>query len=142
MSSEQPHSTSTLRVRYAETDQMGVAYHSHYLVWCEVGRTDLIRSLGPSYAAIENDGIRLAVAEAALRYRQPARYDDLIRVETRLERVQSRGVTFAYAIFREHADGERDLLATATTALIAIDHDGRTRRLPDAVRELFGSLAA
>lgn len=137
MTQSPPHSSSHVRVRYAETDQMGVAYHAHYLVWCEVGRTDLMRQTSRSYAELERQGIRLAVAEATLRYRAPARYDDRIRVETRVERVQSRGVTFSYRVLRqeeESAGTGDELLASATTSLIAIDGAGRTRRLPDAVR--------
>jgi acyl-CoA thioester hydrolase len=86
--------TLDLRVRYAETDQMGVVYHTHYLVWCEMGRTDYIRQLGTTYAHIEARGTRLAVADAAIRYHAPARYDDLIRVATTLTDVKSRAITF------------------------------------------------
>src|SRR5690606_1798658 len=82
--------TTKLRVRYAETDQMGVVYHTHYLVWCEIGRTDFIRQLGVSYAELERQGLFLAVAEANIRYAGSARYDDPIRVETWLDAVQSR----------------------------------------------------
>src|SRR5690606_42056109 len=96
-----PHKTSSfLRVRYAETDQMGVVYHANYLVWCEVGRTDFIRAAGTSYAEMEREGLRLAVADAELRFIAPARYDDEIRVDTWVECVQSRAVTFGYEIFR------------------------------------------
>ena len=140
---QQPHSTSRVRVRYGETDQMGVAYHAHYLVWCEIGRTDLIRTLGPSYAAIEEQGVRLAVAEATLRYAAPARYDDELRVETRLERAQSRLVTFSYRILLEQPAGSGEpgtLLATATTVLVSIDHAGRTRAMPAHVRAAFDGL--
>lgn len=138
-----PHAVSEIRVRYAETDQMGVAYHANYLVWCEVGRTDMIRALGPSYAEMEQEGVRLAVAEATLRYRAPARYDDVVRVETRLERAQSRGVTFSYRLILGSPAGQGvagTLLATATTVLIALDRDGRTRVMPPHVREAFDAL--
>ena len=131
---------STIRVRYGETDQMGVAYHANYLVWCEVGRTDLIRTLGPSYASMEAEGLRLAVAEASLRYHAPARYDDVVAVETRLDRALSRGVTFSYRVVLEEpaGAGERGtLLATATTVLVAIDPAGRTRVMPGHVRAAF-----
>ena len=142
----EPHSSSRVRVRYAETDQMGVAYHANYLVWCEIGRTDLIRSLGAAtYAEMELEGVRLAVAEASLRYGAPARYDDLIRIDTRLDRAGSRGVTFSYRLTLEEAAGPGTpgtLLATATTSLIAIDHAGRTRVLPAHVREAFAALLA
>lgn len=122
---------------------MGVAYHAHYLVWCEIGRTDLIRTLGPSYAEIEEQGVRLAVAEATLRYVAPARYDDELRIETRLERAQSRLVTFSYRIVLERpaVTGEPGaLVATATTVLVSIDQAGRTRSMPPEVRAAFDRL--
>jgi acyl-CoA thioester hydrolase len=122
-----------LRVRYGETDQMGFVYHANYLVWCEIGRTELMRELGFAYADIERAGIRLAVAEAALRYARAALYDDRIRVITRIDSVQSRTVTFQYEIQREH-DAHVELLATASTKLISIDENGAPRRLP---RDLF-----
>ena len=137
------HSTSRVRVRYGETDQMGVAYHANYLVWCEIGRTDLMRALGPSYAEMEQGGLRLAVAEASLRYAAPARYDDELLVETRLERIQSRFVTFSYRILLERPAGAGQagtLLATATTVLVSIDGDGRTRTMPPHVRQAFDRL--
>ncbi|HUF12054.1 MAG TPA: thioesterase family protein [Longimicrobiales bacterium] len=134
------HSVSEIRVRYGETDQMGVAYHANYLVWCEIGRTDLIRTLGPSYADMERDGLRLAVAEASVRYRAPARYDDVVQVETRLDKAQSRFVTFSYRIVLDRpaaAGTPGTLLATASTVLVALDDAGRTRVMPAHVRELF-----
>jgi acyl-CoA thioester hydrolase len=91
-------STIEFRVRYAETDQMGVVYHSHYLVWCEIGRTDLIRQLGTSYASLEKDGIGLAVIDASVRYHSGAKYDDLVRVRTTVTDVRSRTVKFDYRI--------------------------------------------
>jgi acyl-CoA thioester hydrolase len=126
--------STRLRVRYGETDQMGVAYHPHYLAWCEVGRTEFIRELGVSYAQIERMGYFLAVAEASVRYSVAARYDDGIRVETWLEAVKSRALTFAYEIHREDPPA---LLATARTTLVAIDGGGRPRRLPDSILDLF-----
>jgi acyl-CoA thioester hydrolase len=129
------HST-TLRVRYSETDQMGIVYHTHYLVWCEVGRTEFIREIGGSYADVERTGIFLAVAEASVRYRASARYDDEIRVETTLARVQSRAVTFDYEIFRA-APGPDLRLATARTTLIALGADGAPRALPPELLERF-----
>ncbi len=128
--------TSTLRVRYAETDQMRFAYHPHYLVWCEVGRTDFIRELGATYAQLEESGQFLAVAEANVRYQTAARYDDLIRITTRVERVQSRAITFAYDIDRiDPAPTAR--LATATTKLISLDKNGALRALPRNLLEKF-----
>jgi aldehyde dehydrogenase (NAD+) len=130
-------SSSTFRVRYSETDQMGVAYHANYLAWCEVGRTDFIRELGTTYAEIERMGCFLAVAEASVRYSTAARYDDVVRVETRLESVKSRAVTFRYDIFRQ--DPAPVLLASARTTLVSMDRAGKSRRLPDPVLHLFKS---
>jgi acyl-CoA thioester hydrolase len=132
-----PHETaSDLRVRYAETDQMGVVYHANYLVWCEIGRTDFIRTNGRAYAELERDGVRLAVSEAALRYHGSARYDDAIRVYTRLVDVRSRSITFAYRIRR--SDGDR-LLVSATTSLISLDSDGRLLAMPPDMRALLAA---
>jgi acyl-CoA thioester hydrolase len=124
-------SVTELRVRYAETDQMGVVYHSHYLVWCEIARTDLIRTFGASYRDIEARGIRLAVAEASVRYIAPARYDDRIRVETRLSGVTSRTMIFDYTIV--NADS-LERLATARTTLISLNGEHRVVTLPADVR--------
>ena len=128
--------SSSFRVRYAETDQMGVAYHTHYLVWCEIGRTDFIRQFGLTYADMERDGYLLAVAEAQLRYIASARYDDLIVVESWLERAQSRLLTFGYEIYREEP-APRQLLATAQTKLIAMDRSSTPRVLPTALLDRF-----
>ena len=127
---------SELRVRYSETDQMGVVYHTHYLVWCEVGRTDFIRELGMPYADLEADGLLLAVAQATIRYRAAARYDDFIRIRTRLERVQSRAVTFGYELTRAGPEGPVRV-ATAETKLIALDRSGAPRTLPEWLIERF-----
>jgi len=119
-------SITEVRVRYAETDQMGVAYHANYLVWCEVGRTDFIRELGITYAEMERRGVLLAVSEARLRFHASARYDDVVRIETRLVGVRSRMVTFAYELSRvDPASGAMDRLASAETALISISPEGR-----------------
>ena len=123
-----------LRVRYAETDQMGVVYHANYLVWCEMGRTDLIRRCGVSYADMERGGISLAVSELSARYHAPARYDDIIRVRTSLGEVRSRMISFDYLI--SHADTDKRLVSAHTT-LIAIDRSGRPVALPPELRQLF-----
>ena len=122
---------SELRVRYAETDQMGVVYHANYLVWCEIGRTDFIRTIGTPYAQLERDGVMLAVSDASLRFHASARYDDPIRVFTRLTDVRSRSVTFDYRI--EHAD-RGVVLVRASTALVSIAPDGRLISMPAPVR--------
>ena len=127
------------RVRYAETDQMKVVHHRNYLVWCELGRTDLIRRLGASYAEIEKQGILLAVVEANLRYHAPARYDDLIRVRTTLKEARSRSVTFEYII--ENADtGEK--LVTARTMLASIIGDGKLVTMPEEMRRSLEAAVA
>jgi acyl-CoA thioester hydrolase len=129
-----------VRVRYAETDQMGVVYHTHYLVWCEVARTALIRELGGSYAEVEKGGTILAVADAHIRYHAPARYDDLIAVKVWTAAVQSRAVTFEYRIDRI-GDDDPVRLASASTMLIALSPAGATRRLPpDLVEKLRASI--
>lgn len=131
-------SRSEIRVRYAESDQMGVAYHANYLVWCEVGRTDLIRQLGMSYAEMERRGVMLAVADVQLRYHASARYDDLVRIVTRLTGVRSRMVTFAYELYRLREDGtEGERLATASTTLVSLDRDGKPITLPTEMRALL-----
>jgi acyl-CoA thioester hydrolase len=126
------------RVRYGETDRMGVVYHAEYLVWCEMGRTEFIRSRGMSYADMERLGIPLAVAEATVRYHAPARYDDRVRVTTTLVKLGSRGLTFDYLI--SHAEtGQR--LASASTTLVALDADGRARSIPSGIRALLSAPA-
>jgi acyl-CoA thioester hydrolase len=122
---------SELRVRYAETDQMGVVYHANYLVWCEIGRTDFIRRAGKSYADLEREGVLLAVSDAALRFHASARYDDPIRVCTALTHVGSRGMTFGYRIQRADT---HVVLVSATTSLVCINRDGRLTTLPRDVR--------
>ncbi len=126
-----PAHTTELRVRYAETDQMGIVYHTHYLVWCEIGRTDFIRARGVPYAEIERAGVALAVAEASLRCHAPARYDDVVRIETTLTAVRSRTITFAYRITRADTG---ELLVSASTTLVSLDPTGRVIALPPAVR--------
>lgn len=121
-----------LRVRYAETDQMGVVYHTNYLVWCEIGRTELIRSLtGVSYAKLEEEGVLLAVAELSIRYHGAARYDNMIRVRTSLSDARSRSVTFEYVITNAETG---DRLATAKTVLISLGRDGRPVVMPEHLR--------
>jgi acyl-CoA thioester hydrolase len=125
-------STTELRVRYAETDQMGVAHHSTYLVWCEEARTSHMRSLGVSYREMEERGLFLPVVEAHLRYRAAARYDDRLQVRCWVRDTSSRRVVFGYAVDRP-ADGK--LLATAQTALIAVDSTYALTTIPPGVRE-------
>ena len=102
-------------------------YYANYLIWCEVGRVELLRALGRSYAALEAGGIGLAVSEARIRYLAPARFDNLVRVETTLASVRSRAITFDYLI-SDAESGTR--FATAHTALVSIDAGGRLTAIP------------
>jgi acyl-CoA thioester hydrolase len=126
-----------LRVRYSETDQMGVVYHANYLVYMEEGRTRLMESLGCSYAAFEREGWALVVRKAELRYRAPARYDEELAVRTAVGRVGGASVLFLYEVRRAN-DGE--LLAEGSTELACVDRRGGTSRaalLPEAIRALL-----
>ena len=128
-----PH-VNEFRVRYAETDQMGVVYHANYLIWCEIGRTDFLRVKGANYADLERSGILLAVAEANVRYHASARYDDMVRVETTLTELRSRALTFEYHI--SHAErGTR--FVSATTRLVSLDRAARPTALPAELRALL-----
>jgi acyl-CoA thioester hydrolase len=120
---------STLKVRYKDTDQMGIAHHSNYLVWFEIGRTDLCREAGLSYREIESEGYILVVAEVSCRYRKPYRYDDLIRMRTRIEEGTSRSIRFGYEL-RDESGGS--LHATGQTMHFWVDRE--TRR-PTVVRD-------
>lgn len=126
-------------VRYAETDQMQVVYHANYLVWCEMGRTDLIRRLAGSYAEMEKQGVALAVVDATLRYHAAARYEDRIRVRTVLTEARSRTVTFGYTI--ENANNGA-LLVTATTKLASINGEGRLVAMPAHIRLTLANAVA
>jgi acyl-CoA thioester hydrolase len=118
---------STFRVRYAETDQMGVVHHAAYVVYLEQGRSDLMRLHGAPYPDLEAAGLSLAVSEITVRYHASACYDEEVTVETWLERLQSRGVTLAYRVV-DTATGRE--LVTATTRLICVDHQGHVQRIP------------
>ncbi|ANM31936.1 hypothetical protein ABI59_23780 [Acidobacteria bacterium Mor1] len=126
------HRTCT-RVRYPETDRMGVAYHAHYLVWFELGRTEMMRAIGAPYGELEDEaGILFPVIEAGARYLRPARYDDVVAIDTTVRAVGGARVRFEYALSRE-ADGER--LATGFTEHASVGRDGRPTRLPAELRE-------
>jgi acyl-CoA thioester hydrolase len=118
------------RVNYSETDQMGVVYHARYLVWLDRARTEHLRRTGLAYAELERRGFRLAVGEARIRYRQPARYDDIVRVRCWVRDLASRRIVFGYAVDRVE-DGR--LLATAETSLMVLDDKFAWARLPDDV---------
>ena len=126
---------SRLRVRYAETDQMGVVYYANYLVWMEVGRVELVRALGLNYKDLETThGLYLSVIEANCRYISPARYDQEIAVETRIAKATERTVEFEYRILS--LDPDR-LLAEGSTRHIWLNREWRPSRLPGGYLEKF-----
>jgi acyl-CoA thioester hydrolase len=125
---------SRLRVRYAETDQMGVAWHGSYFAWFEVGRTDLLRERGTTYRELEQQDLHLPVVEARASYRRPARYDDLIEIHTRVASHSGARVAFEYEV---RCEGAADPIATGFTAHAAVDGRGRPRRLPAELRRLL-----
>ena len=127
------------RVRYAETDQMQVVYHSNYLIWCEIGRTEFIRALGTPYAELERQNVTLAVVEASLRFHAGARYDNLIRVSTTIRDVKSRTITFDYVITNAET-GER--FVTASTKLASLTRDSRLTSLPEQLRTVLRNAAS
>ena len=124
--------TSTVRVRYAETDKMGVVYYANYLVWFEIGRTDWLRDSGWTYRSMEETGTQLPVIEAHCEYRQGARYDDEVCVRTKAHKLSPVRIRFDYEVMR----GD-EVLATGHTVHATIDMQGRPVRMPDRVKDLF-----
>jgi acyl-CoA thioester hydrolase len=124
--------TTEVRVRYAETDQMGIVYYANYLVWFEIGRVELLRSLGLTYSQLETDHQRiLPVIEATCRYKSPARYDDRILIETELSLLRGSVIKFAYRILRLGADGEEPkFLAEGETVHVVCDSQLNKMPLP------------
>lgn len=129
-----PSSVTTLRVRYAETDRMGVVYYANYLVWFEVARADLLRQCGWTYREMEESGVLLPVIEARCEYLRPARYDDQVEVHTAGALVSPARLAFDYSV--RHA-GESHAIAQGRTTHAATDVKGKPCRLPARVRELF-----
>jgi acyl-CoA thioester hydrolase len=119
-----------IRVRVADTDLMGVVYNSNYLVWFEIGRTELLRARGTSYAEVEERGFSLPVTEAQFKVRRPARYDDLLTVETKVEQLQSRKVVFSYRVRR----GPEELVEGRTVHIPVRHAERRAVPLPDWLR--------
>jgi acyl-CoA thioester hydrolase len=129
-----PASTSRLRVRYAETDKMGVVYYANYLVWFEVARADLLRSLGWSYREMELAGISLPVIEAHCEYLRPARYDDEIEVRAEGRLLSPVRMEFQYQVVKIQ---DQTIAASGKTVHAALDTSGKPCRLPERVREVF-----
>jgi acyl-CoA thioester hydrolase len=127
-------STSLVRVRYAETDKMGVVYYANYFVWFEVARADLLRSLGWSYREMELAGVALPVIEAHCQYHRPARYDDELEVRAEGNMLSRVRMEFTYQVVRRE---DQSLTASGRTVHAAVDLAGRPCRLPERIRQVF-----
>ena len=131
MSEHHPHQCVTeIRVRYAECDPMGVAHHTAYPVWFEIGRTELLRASGDTYACLEQDGVLLVVVKLEVNYKRPARYDDVLQLDTTLESCGHVKITHSYELRRGS-----ELLATAKTVLACVDRDGTPREVPASIQQ-------
>ncbi len=132
---------TSVRVAYADTDQMGIVYHANALVWFERGRTEAMRELGLPYAALEARGVLLPVVEAGARFLRPARYDDLLAVETVVAGLGRVRLRFRYRVRRDDSPGS-PVLIEGFTEHAFIDRGGRLVRLPDDVRALIEPVVA
>ncbi len=122
-----------IRVRYAETDQMGVAHHSNYLIWFEAGRSDLCRAKGFSYKDMEeHDNALMVVAESYCRYKSPAFYEDVLTIRTKVGEIRSRSLRFIYEVYRASDD---TVIAEGETLHLVTDHNKRVRTLPEFYRD-------
>jgi len=129
----------TIRVRYAETDQMGVVYHSNYLIWFEVGRVELMRALGFDYKEMEiHDDTFIVVADVHCRYHHPARYDELLTVRTRILEAKNRTLKFGYELYRQ---SDQKLLAEGHTIHVACNRAGHVKQFPDKYKQAFLAVA-
>ena len=126
--------TTEIKVRYAETDNMGIVYYANYLVWFEVGRTEFILSEGLDYADIEKEGLFMAVVEASCAYKAPARYGDTVTVHTWPSDIKHSSLKFNYKVMRKK-DGV--LLAQGSTTHVLIDKDVKPRKIPEKIRALL-----
>ena len=125
-----------IRVRYAETDQMGVAYYANYLVWFEVGRGELCRRKGFSYTKLEALGYKLVVTDVHCHYRNSARYEEVVTIRTWLKGVHKRMITFGYKILRKN-EGKEELIAEGETRHVSLDSNGTTKSMPKEFLELL-----
>lgn len=128
-----------LRVRYAETDQMGRAHHMQYLAWFELGRTELLRTAGATYSEMERAGVMLPVSNVEVEYRSPVGYDEMVDIYTRVSGVRSRTVTFTYLATRAETGEE---VAAGSTRLVCTDEAGKPRRIPPHLIAVLESLMA
>ena len=126
---------TVVRVSYAETDKMGIVYHANYFIYFEIGRVEFMRARGLAYRSMEiEDDTFTVVAEAKCRYRRPARYDDPLRIRTRVSESKRRTITFGYEILHHETE---ELLATGETIHVVCDKNGRPKTLPEKYRQYF-----
>ena len=138
-----PAHSASIRVRYAETDQMGVVYYANYFVWFEVGRVELMRALGFDYKRLEDEEhCYLPVVEADCRYRAPARYDDLLTLETRILNLRTSVIRFGYRLLRQSTDGASLLLAEGETVHVVVDKAMQKVPMPARVSGALHAFAA
>ncbi|MBN1354050.1 MAG: acyl-CoA thioesterase [Candidatus Omnitrophica bacterium] len=126
-----------VRVRYDETDRMGVVYYGKYFTWLEVARTEFFRNLGMPYADLESEGIRLMVTKASCAYKSPSTYDELLAIETSIKDVGNTSLAFSYVIFRKDT-----LIATAETVHVFTDQKGKPIRIPQKARKVLSALTS
>ncbi len=134
LNTSMPVTETTFRVRYVETDQMGIVHHASYVVWLEEGRSHYVRAQGSSYTQFEQKGVSLAVSELHVRYEQAVRYDQQITVRCWVEAVKSRQITFGYEVVEA---GSGTVFATARSKHICVDRQGRVTKIPDKWRQLW-----
>ena len=127
--------TTDLNVRYQETDRMGIVYHSNYLIWFEIGRTELFKKMGISYPELEKKGYFLVVTEASCKYKAPATYEDKVEIQTQLAKLKNPTLTFNYEVRRGNT-----LITTGTTKHAFIDTDGRIVRIPKILTEALSKV--
>jgi acyl-CoA thioester hydrolase len=132
------YADTTIRVRYAETDQMGVVYYGNYFTWFEIGRVELCRQLGFEYKRMESeDDSYIVVAEAYCRYKRPVRFDDVLTIRTRITQSQRRTVRFGYEILQQQSS---ELIATGETLHVICDRLGRPKSIPEKYRKFFPAI--
>lgn len=123
------------RVRYADTDHFGVVYYARYLDWFEAGRTEILRAKGITYAELEKKGLFAPVVEVKVNYKKPARYDDIVELETSVEHVGNSSIKFVYKVFNKKT---KELLCEAYTVNVFINKEMESVRIPDEVRRVLG----
>jgi len=129
---------TTLRVRYDECDPMGFLHHSNYLKYLEIGRTELLRAAGGNYRDMEAEGYLVVVIRVDCRYRKPAKYDDLLVIETTVAKMTAAKITHEYVIRRSSDVGGSDVIADADVTLAIVDREGKPQLIPQSVFDFYG----